>query len=351
MKLHRHAVRGVRGVRTVITPRPGTHARFSTNRFHDTWHVLSDDRGARMLVRLLWGLSFQARPGTVVLLDREFLTPTPFDADPADPIVLAPGWCTRFDDHAAAQLKQLARSADSSTVRWHTFGLERALTAEEPWTGYRRVHGDISRRRGLLVLSPATPDDARRWALDAARLDSSGNGYGTDYTYLDEWDHGHDGEIQVFRRFHRMTSVARQARAQVLGRADAPSDPDAVRVAVWDEAEKVRGEAHLRIRERRGALDVLGAAAADMLAAAEVRSLDDLAELGAVETYRRLWAAETPGLTLEMLWALEGALTRRDRRSIDPERRRALLAELGDTPAPKTRPRRRYRAPIRPIRR
>ncbi|WP_280217613.1 TfoX/Sxy family DNA transformation protein [Nocardia neocaledoniensis] len=349
MKLHRHAVRGVRGVRTVITPRPGTHARFSTNRFHDTWHVLSDDRGARMLARLLWGLSFQARPGTVVLLDREFLTPTPFDADPADPIVLAPGWCTRFDEQSAAQLKRVARSGDSSTVRWHTFGLEQALTAEE--SDCRRVRGEISRRRGILVLSPATPDDARHWALDAARLDSSYNGYGTDHTYLDEWNYGHDGEIQVFRRFRQMTSVARQARAQVLGRADAPTDPDSVRVAVWDEAEKVRGEAHLRIREWRGAGYVLGAAAADMLARADVRSLDDLAELGAVETYRRLRAAEVPGLTPEMLWALEGALTNRDRRSIAPERRRALLAELGPGPEPKSRPRRRYRAPIRPIRR
>lgn len=336
-------------MRTVITPRPGTHARFSTNRFHDTWHVLSDDRGARMLARLLWGLSFQARPGTVVLLDREFLTPTPFDADPADPIVLAPGWCTRFDENSATQLKRIVRSHDSSTVRWHTFGLEQALTAEE--SDYRRVRGEISRRRGILVLSPATPDDARRWALDAARLDSSYNGYGTDYTYLDEWNYGHDGEIQVFRRFHQMTSVARQARAQVLGRADAPADPDAVRMAVWDEAEKVRGEAHLRVRELRGGAFALGEAAAAMLARAEVYSLDDLAELGAVETYRRLRAAEAPGLTPEMLWALEGALTSRDRRSIDQERRRALLAELGPGPEPKSRPRRRYRAPIRPIRR
>lgn len=82
---------------------------------------------------------------------------------------------------------------------------------------------------------------------------------------------------------------------------------------MWSEAETVRGDAHLRIREYRGRGAELGHAAAAMLAHADVHSLDELAELGAVETYRRLRAAEVRGLNLEMLCAMEGALTFRDR--------------------------------------
>ncbi|MFE6919714.1 TfoX/Sxy family DNA transformation protein [Nocardia sp. NPDC057663] len=352
LKLHRYTVRGVRGVRTVIVPRPGTHARFSTNRFHETWHVLSDDHGAKLLSRLLWGLSYQSRPGTVILIDREFLVPTPFDADPADPIVLVPGWHTRFDDQAATGLKQRVWEGDSAgTVRWRTFGLDRtveqgALVAWCAQHRYRRVGGDITRRRGMLVLTPRTPDDCRVWAVDAARLDSAR--YGTDHVYLDEWRRGHNGEIQIFRAFRPMVGVARQARSRVLARAEIPASPDALRAAVWSEAETIRGDAHLRIREYRGRGAELGHAAAEMLAQADVHSLDDLTELGSVETYRRLRAADVRGLNLEMLWAMEGALTFRDRRFIGPERRRELVAALGPAPVPERIAPRRYRAPIRP---
>lgn len=71
-----------------------------------------------------------------------------------------------------------------------------------------------------------------------------------------------------------------------------------------------------------------------MLAHADMHSLDDLTELGALESYRRLRAAEVKGLNLEMLWALEGALTYRDRRLIGPDRRRELIAALGPVTVP-----------------
>ncbi|WP_278261280.1 hypothetical protein [Nocardia sp. AG03] len=252
LKLHRHEVRSVPGVRTVITLRPGTHARFSTNRFHDTWHVLSDDHGARLLAHLLWGLSYQARPGTVVLIDREFLLPTPFDADPADPIVLVPGWCTSFDDDGASRLKRLLPLGKSDgTIRWQTFGLgpaarPEALEQRAAHTWYRDVRGDVTRRRGLLVLTPATPHDCRTWALDAARLDTAT--YGTDYTYLDAWDHGNDGEIQVFRRFRSMVGTATRARAQVIARDEFTETPDDLRAEIWAQADHLRHENRPRTR-------------------------------------------------------------------------------------------------------
>ncbi|WP_306363947.1 TfoX/Sxy family DNA transformation protein [Nocardia sp. CC227C] len=356
LKLHRHAVRSPGRVHTVITLRPGTRARFSTNRFHETWHVLSDDHGARLLARLLWGLAYQARPHTVVLIDRPFLCPNPFDADPADPIVLVPGWCTPFDDHVARHLKnRLPLSKPVGTVRWHTFGLDRTpdpATREAWWDGYRRHQegGRVSRQSGLLVLAPRTPDEARAWALHAAGLDTA-NGYGSDYAYLGPWDHGYDGEIQIFRRFQPMVSVANQARAQVLSRGNAPTDPESLRFAVWREAESVRGDAHLSIREWRDRGYELGRDAAAMLAHADVTTLGELADLGVVETYRRLHAARVPGLTLDMLWAMEAALTYRDRRSVSAARRRELLAELGDLPAPAPERRRAPRSPRRNTRR
>ncbi|WP_342800315.1 TfoX/Sxy family DNA transformation protein [Nocardia sp. No.11] len=338
-------------MRTVIVPRPGTRARFSTNRFHETWHVLSDDHGAKLLARLLWGLSYQSRPGTVILLDREFLVPTPFDADPADPIVLVPGWHTHLDDQSLTALRQRGHAtASTGTVRWRTFGLDRTMEprAMERWAQqrYRWAGGEITRRRGMLVLSARTPDDCRRWALDAARLDSAG--FGSDHVYLDEWRRGHDGEIQIFRAFRPMVGIARRARARVLGGGEIPSSPDELRAAVWRTAEIVRGDAHVRIRVYRGRGAELGDAAAAMLAHADVHSLDELAELGAVETYRRLRAADVRGLNLEMLWAMEGALTYRDPRFIEPQRRRELVSALGPPPRPERVSRPRYRAPVRP---
>ncbi|WP_227984981.1 TfoX/Sxy family DNA transformation protein [Nocardia spumae] len=351
LKLHRHTVRWSGRAHTVITLRPGTRARFSTNRFHETWHVLSDDHGARLLARLLWGLAYQGRPGTVVLIDRPFLSPNPFDADPADPIVLVPGWCTPFDDYAARQLRRrLPLSRSEGTVRWHTFGLDRTLEpgASEIWWKQRRYRdgeGDIARRHGLLVVQPRTPDDARAWALLAAELDTTR--FGTDYTYLDPWDQGHDGEIQIFRRFRPMVGVARRARTQVLSRPGAPTDPDALRASVWSEAEQVRGDAHLRVRQWQGRGWGLGDAAAAMLAPAGVTTVDELADVGPVEAYRRMRAAEVKGLGLDMLWAMDAALTYRDRSAVDAERRRELLSELGPPPPSRPPRRRRYRAPIR----
>lgn len=354
LKLHRHVVRSPGGALTVITLRPGTAARFSTNRFHETWHVLSDEHGARLLARLLWGLSYQARPGTIVLIDREFLSPTPFEGEPADPIVLVPGWCTPFDDRAARHLRtQLPLPSSDGTVRWRTFGLDRTLEPDASDAWWKRYHrregrGRISRRGGLLALTPRSPDESRAWALQAAGL-STANRYSTDYTYLGPWDHGYDGEIQIFRQFHPMVNVANQARAQVLSRSDAPTDPEALRPAIWREAESIRGDGHLKVRGWQDVRYGLTSPAAAMLTHANVASLEDLAEIGAVEAYRRMRTAKVKNLDHEMLWAMEGALTYRDRRSVGTERRRELLAELGPEPTPEPIHLLRYRAPVRRV--
>ncbi|GAA4067803.1 hypothetical protein [Actinomadura miaoliensis] len=266
MKLHRRVLRLDGRDHTVIGLRPGTAARFSTNLFHGTWHVLSDGHGARLLGRLLWGLAYQARPGTLIVIDRPFLTSTPFDADPADPIVLVPGWATPFGPDAAGDLKARLplASAPDGTVRWRTHGLDRALDdirawfeADSPYWSPDR--GGVERLRGLIVVRPQDRVTARTWAVLSGRMHAPRRH--SRHAYLGPWNHGHTGEIQIFPDFRRKVSLARLARAQVLE--------------------------GLRLEE-----------------------------------------TQTPGLTLDALWAMDGALSGTDPRELPAGRRNELLGEL-----------------------
>ncbi|GAA3202848.1 hypothetical protein [Actinocorallia longicatena] len=245
MKLHRRSLRLDGRPYTVVTPRPGTTARFSTNFFHETWHVLSDDRGARLFGRLLWGLAYQARPGTVVAIGPAFLDPTPFDADPADPIVLLPAWHTGLTPRAIKDLRTgLRRGGSDGTVRWRTPGLDAALADVRGW--YRRTvpahhhrdSGDVTRAGGAIVLRPGSALEARTWAVSAADLDSAR--YGTDHAYLGEHGRWPTGEVQIFRNYREKIGTARRARAEVLRRPGTPAGPDALRRAVWDQVAVIR---------------------------------------------------------------------------------------------------------------
>ncbi|WP_173093487.1 hypothetical protein [Actinomadura verrucosospora] len=255
MKLHRRTVRLGGREHTLIGLRPGTSARFSTNFFHETWHVLSDQHGSRVLGRLLWGLAYQSRPGTLLVIDRPFLTPTPFDADPAHPIVLVPSWHTCFTAAAARELARrlpLRRPPDG-TVRWRTHGLDAALTDPRGWF---REHpreperGRVKRMHGLVALLPSGPAEARDWAVHVGRLDPR-NPYGMDYEYLGGECRSAVGEMQVFRDFRRRVSVARRARADVLARPDAPGDPAELRPLVWDRHGEITWAEDEAARRRR----------------------------------------------------------------------------------------------------
>ncbi|WP_242893605.1 TfoX/Sxy family DNA transformation protein [Actinomadura litoris] len=336
MKLHRRTVRlgggrdlrGLRGLRdlTVISPRPGTAARFSTNRFHETWHVLSDPRGAMFLARLLWGLSYQSRPGTVVVLDRPFLVPTPFDADPADPIVLVPSWHTPFGPGAARALARRLplRGAPEGTVRWRSHGLDgpledaRAWLNREPWRP-SEDEGLVERMNGLIVLRPQTRREMREWAVQCGRLARSGRDM--DYAQIGRWIGRHYcGEVQVFRSFHRDVSVARRARADVLARGDAPEDPERFRMRVWRQRGSI-GRGRARLVGNCGAFD---RADSERLAAVGIATLDDLVCFGAVGAHRRLRDARVPGVTDDLLWAMDAFLTGT---AVTPARAEALRAE------------------------
>ncbi len=245
MKLHRRAVRLAGRPHTVVSLRPGTAVRFSANLFHDTWHVLSDRHGARVLGRLLWGLSYQSRPGTLVVIDREFITTTPFDGDPADRIVLVPGWDTPFTARHARALKARLPfpSAPDGTVRWHTHGLDAALDDSRAWFTRNEDRDDPMRGRvenlnGLVVLRLQSPNEMREWAVLSGGLDP--HLHGMDYSYLGSGAHYASGEVQVFRDFRRDVSVARRARAEVLAGLDEPVEPEFLRPLVWDRAEALK---------------------------------------------------------------------------------------------------------------
>jgi hypothetical protein len=73
----------------------------------------------------------------------------------------------------------------------------------------------------------------------------------------------------------------------------------------------------------------LGPRSEEMLAAAGIDTPEELDRLGAVEAYRRAVAAGWSHPSLNLLWALEGALLDVDWRELPMGRREELLAELG----------------------
>jgi hypothetical protein len=210
LKLHlRFVTLGPRLFR-VVTLRQDTCARFSTNLFHNTWHVLAGREGAGVLARLLWGLSFQKHEGTFVVIDRSHLVTTPFDGDEPDMILLA-----RMQDAIDAdtlraiktRLRRVPRV--DKTIRFNTFGLE---TADPTW---RRAREEVTRRAGF-VCYRASIEALRFRAVTARSMRSCGE---MDYCFLGEakrYAHA-SGEIQIFRDFDDMVSSARVARRAIVG--------------------------------------------------------------------------------------------------------------------------------------
>lgn len=77
----------------------------------------------------------------------------------------------------------------------------------------------------------------------------------------------------------------------------------------------------------------LGAKSAEMLAKTGICTAQDLRQLGAVQAYLRvIESGSKPSLNL--LWAIEGALTDRDRRDIARDEALPLLLALEDAQKP-----------------
>jgi hypothetical protein len=251
LKLHRHDLRADGRDYQVITLRPGTRASFSTNHHHETWHVLSDPHGALLLGRLLWGLSYQRRPGTLVVIDRRFIDPNPFDAEPGNPVALVPADLTHLPARTARHLARrcAAPGTPSGTVRWHTWGLDQAAQERRAWLADRSWHppGDDHRRAevaqlGGLVRVQATSSLLRSWAVSVVVMADYAYD-GMSYTGLAGSDGNlcrAEGEVQTFRDYRRRVSVAKVAREEVLAAAPASASPADLRPLIWDRNDTIR---------------------------------------------------------------------------------------------------------------
>jgi DNA transformation protein len=71
----------------------------------------------------------------------------------------------------------------------------------------------------------------------------------------------------------------------------------------------------------------VGPKSAALLRAAGIDSLEKLREIGAVAAYRRVKFVEPRAVSLNMLWALHGALTDRDWRDIPVAEKDRLRAD------------------------
>ncbi|MFE2869447.1 hypothetical protein [Embleya sp. NPDC059259] len=263
MKLHRTVAYLDGRPYTLITLRPSTTTRFAVNHFHDSWHVLSDRAGALLFARLSWGLAYGRHQNTVVVIDRRFLDPTPFEAEPSLPIVLFATERTPFGGRAARDLRRvlLTLGTPTATVRWHTHGLTTALADRAAWQRKhpappvnrerehqhkRKPHHTV--RDGLLVL-PGTTGTLLHDAVSIASLTVSG-GAPVAYEYL------HRYAFQIFHDYRRRVSAARTARREIEALPVPPDRftgrgyyaEDAVRRHIWVRGTEIRKE---RMRGRR----------------------------------------------------------------------------------------------------
>jgi hypothetical protein len=231
--------------------RPGTDVRFSNNRHHDTWHILTDPLGARLLGRLLWGLAYQRVPRTLVLIERPQLDPSPFDAAPAAPIALVPAHLTPLPSRDARELrKRLPLTRPAGTVRWHTPGLAAAAATEPdsyrvipPWrrdppTGAGADRHRIERAGGLLIFA-AKPPVLRDWAVAVYGLGEPPHSP-MDLTYFGRSSWRPDGEVQIFDDYRQGVSAARVARREVLAELPHPVSPADLQPLIWQRAAEVR---------------------------------------------------------------------------------------------------------------
>jgi hypothetical protein len=240
----------------VVTLRSSAGVRFSTNYYHDTWHVVSDAAGSQVLARLLWGLAYQKQAGTLVLIAGPHLVDTPFDGARSDPVVLVPSGLTPVCEEAFRQLKgRLGRPGPTRTIRWQTFGLDRELALREQ-DGRTDLQEQVRQDRdavrgadqmskvGGLICYTAPPLVLRDQAVWVARMRTARGDYSEmDYHFLADGERARnyaDGEVQIFHDYRDRVSAARAARREVLSRPDAPTDPEALEIAISQQREVIK---------------------------------------------------------------------------------------------------------------
>lgn len=229
-KVHRRRFRLDRRDFSVLSLRPGDRHRFATNYFHETWHVICHAGAAHFLGRLLWALSYQRRPDTVLVVDQPFLVPNPFDADPSVPFAFVNSDTTHLSHRAAMALGRALplgggreqRSPDGTVVMncqsrpsriaaaraaesWYDF----AEDSVPPWD---KLTQTIRVRESNNVIVYCL--SARLMRLVSIEID-----------YLNEFNHADDavffnrhwdGEVQTLRNFNGKVSEAKARRRRLF---------------------------------------------------------------------------------------------------------------------------------------
>jgi len=277
MKLHLRVRTLGKKVFRIISLRPDTQVRFSTNFYHGTHHILCAPVGAKLLAHIMWGLSYQKKPDTFFLIHGEHLQSNPFDAAPSKPIILAPGNLTYLKKaHFVALRKELKRLGPSDkTIRWQSHGLVRKFE-EAPedehlgtnyysgWTrgvrseceksSYEDLHKQeyVVARHGVLYY--AAPPELLRihasYLYHGFDFSSVHPNYPYEYMYLAESKVGGSnwyppGEIQVFPSYEQRCSAAREVRREILGERTSLSEDEILDIQVGTEKRFV-----LRLQQR-----------------------------------------------------------------------------------------------------
>jgi hypothetical protein len=225
---------------TVLSPRPSVEARFATNRYHETWHIVTDISGAQLLARLCWAMAFQRHARTVIVLDPPILVPNPYDGDPAIPIVIVNSDLGPFSRESAASLRAALpfQTPSEGTVVLQTRGLDLALDDREEFArsddqaDSRDPHQKrrwIAGSDGVLVVS-APPPVLRSWGVELTGLGSWSH-EGSSWTHLDYPQN--DGEVQVLEQFSSQVEKAIEVRNRLFPQRSGELLPEEDRRQVW----------------------------------------------------------------------------------------------------------------------
>lgn len=268
MKVHLRVVETRRATFRVVTLRPGARFFFSTNYFHDTWHILSEPRGAGLLGRLMWGLSYQRQAGTVVLIEGKNILRTPFGGERSDSILLMLAGGQPYDRKTLQLLrKRLGRPTDRKTIRWHTQSYDQTLrswreTRQSDPTEASRLHEFLHYRDSEKLFAKeqmwrqsgfvcyAAPPQIMR--VSAVGVGATGDYLynGMDYTYLAENMRWPQGEVQVFDNYLQRCSAATTARAETLAEGREFADEASLYAVIAHRRDSILRAQRRNIRNR-----------------------------------------------------------------------------------------------------
>jgi len=251
LKVHRRAVRLDGLEYTILSPRPTEEARFATNSFHESWHVITTKEGAALLARLCWAMAYQRRERTIVLIDLPLVVPTPFDADQPSPIVVVNNDLGAFSRAAVNELRAKVPLSNSSdgTVVLQTRGLDQALENPTEFRDHdqegQRQNQHQQRRwidgsNGLVIIA-APPPVLRRWGVDLSVLGAWSH-EGMSWKYLDY--PAKVGEVQVLDDFDAMLAAAQAARIRAFPDAADRTLTEDERSKVWADLTTDRSSIH-----------------------------------------------------------------------------------------------------------